>query len=335
MNEFHPIGSRIIHGLRRWIFALAVATLPLAGPALAANDTAHHKISFVQAAPNVRLEVLDWGGSGPPLIFLAGFGNTAHNFDSFAPRFTSEYHVYGITRRGFGASSKPAPTLSNYDPDRLADDVIQVIQSLHLHGPILVGHSIAGEELSSIGTRHPDVVRGLIYLDAADYYAFRNPRTDSLYVTAPEVARELQSIPALNPTQARQTIGHIDAELPALHRALQSYLKLLDKEPDLPAAELNSPSRLVQNAVIGSMRKYAAVNVPMLAIFAVPHSCPPGCEPSKVKAAAARENAQADYVASINPKARIVRIQDANHFVWETNGPEVERQMKEFMASLH
>ncbi|HUB81519.1 MAG TPA: hypothetical protein VMB03_22120 [Bryobacteraceae bacterium] len=64
---------------------------------------------------NVTLEVLDWGGSGRPLILLAGLGNTAHVFDDFAPKLTPQYHVFGITRRGFGASSSPA---SGYSADR-------------------------------------------------------------------------------------------------------------------------------------------------------------------------------------------------------------------------
>src|SRR5262249_16181591 len=38
--------------------------------------------------------------------------------------------------------------------------------------PVLAGHSIAGQELSSIGSRHPEKVAGLVYLDAAYGYAF-------------------------------------------------------------------------------------------------------------------------------------------------------------------
>ena len=72
-------------------------------------DSSSHIVQFVTVDKDVKLEVLDWGGAGKPMIFLAGMGNTAHNFDRFAPQFTAKYHVYGITRRGFGASSKPAP----------------------------------------------------------------------------------------------------------------------------------------------------------------------------------------------------------------------------------
>src|SRR5713226_1041280 len=63
-----------------------------------------HAIQFVSVDKDVRLEVLDWGGLGRPVILLAGGGNTAHVFDEFAPKLTASYHVYGITRRGFGAS---------------------------------------------------------------------------------------------------------------------------------------------------------------------------------------------------------------------------------------
>ena len=65
-----------------------------------------HKVQMVTVEPGVQLEVLDWGGSGKPLIFLAGAGDTAHRFDGFAPQFTGQHHVYGITRRATGASSQ-------------------------------------------------------------------------------------------------------------------------------------------------------------------------------------------------------------------------------------
>jgi pimeloyl-ACP methyl ester carboxylesterase len=43
--------------------------------------------------------------------------------------------------------------------------------------PVLIGHSIAGEELSSIGSRFPDKVAGLIYLDAGYPYALYSPES--------------------------------------------------------------------------------------------------------------------------------------------------------------
>lgn len=83
------------------------------------------EVQFVTVEPRVQLEVLDWGGTGRPLIFLAGSGDTAHRFDGFAPQFVAQHHVYGITRRGFGASSKPAPANDNYSADRLGETFLR------------------------------------------------------------------------------------------------------------------------------------------------------------------------------------------------------------------
>jgi pimeloyl-ACP methyl ester carboxylesterase len=64
-----------------------------------------HRVRLVAVDENVQLEVLDWGGSGRPIVLLAGLGNTAHVFDEFATKLTSRGHIYGITRRGYGAST--------------------------------------------------------------------------------------------------------------------------------------------------------------------------------------------------------------------------------------
>ena len=41
-----------------------------------AKDPSSHIVRFVPVDMNVRLEVLDWGGSGRPLVLLAGGGDT-------------------------------------------------------------------------------------------------------------------------------------------------------------------------------------------------------------------------------------------------------------------
>jgi non-heme chloroperoxidase len=135
-------------------------------------DSSPHTVQFLTVDKDVKLEVLDWGGTERPLIFLAGLGNDAHVFDGLAPNFAAHHHVYGITRRGFGASSRPVPENDNYSADRLGDDVLAVMTALKLERPVLVGHSLAGEELSSIGSRYPEKIAGLIYLDAAYGYAY-------------------------------------------------------------------------------------------------------------------------------------------------------------------
>ena len=50
------------------------------------RDPSPHAARFVTVAPDVQLEVLDWGGTGRPVVLLAGLGNSAHVFDDFATK---------------------------------------------------------------------------------------------------------------------------------------------------------------------------------------------------------------------------------------------------------
>src|SRR5580692_9208030 len=127
------------------------------------RDPSKHQVEFVTVDGNVRLEVLDWGGSGRPLVLLAGSGDTAHVFDGFAEKLTGNYHVYGVTRRGYGASSYPE---SGYGDKRLADDVLEVLDALHLAKPVLAGHSMGGHEAAAVASAYPDRLGGLVIMDS-------------------------------------------------------------------------------------------------------------------------------------------------------------------------
>src|SRR5436309_464765 len=117
-------------------------------------DTSGHKVSFVTVEPGVRLEVLDWGGTGQTLVLLTGVGDNAHVFDQFAYQFTDRFHVIGITRRGFGRSSQPA---HGYDLDTRARDDITVLDKLNIREAVFVRHSVSGTELNKIGAVYPDL----------------------------------------------------------------------------------------------------------------------------------------------------------------------------------
>ena len=79
---------------RVW-FCWVPTVLVLAG-VLAAQpawrDPSPHQTRFVEVEPSVRLQVLDWGGSGPPLVLLACY-ISAHAYDEIAPKLTNQFHV--------------------------------------------------------------------------------------------------------------------------------------------------------------------------------------------------------------------------------------------------
>lgn len=316
---------------------LLAAALLGCGAAQAATDTSAHKVAFVTVQPGVKLEVLDWGGSGSPLIFLAGLGATAHDFDRFALRFTAHHHVYGITRRGFGASDKPRPTVAGYAADRLGDDVLAVMDALKITRPVLAGHSIAGGELSSIASRHPGKIAGVIYLDAAYVYAFYNPAIMPLYLdlTLGEMRARVNrlSAPGATPATVKAETDHLfednlwqlDVDLRLMRRFLGSR--------DVPDNRLPDP----ESAVLSGVQKYGSVKAPVLAIYALPKRVPANAsapERADKHAHDVIDGKTADWFARGNPKAKVVRIANSDHDVFNSNPDAVAREMDAFMAAL-
>src|SRR5579871_900054 len=302
-----------------------------------ARDASPHKVQFITVDNNVKLEVLDWGGKGRPLVMLAGLGNTAHVFDKFALKLTPQYHVYGITRRGFGDSSVPD---SGYGADRLGDDVLAVIEALKLDHPVLAGHSIAGEELSSIGSRHPEKVAGLIYLDAGYQYAFYDRARGNLIIDSLDVQRKLELLrPVKEPQDTKPLMRELlQTSLPQLEKDLQEQLKDVESRgppPDMPPPKFPA-------AVTGIMegeQKYTEIHAPVLLIYAVPHSGgPPQKDPAIRAATEARDeantNAQAQAFAIAVPQAKVVKLAHANHYVFDSNEADVLREMDAFIAGL-
>jgi non-heme chloroperoxidase len=307
------------------------------------KDPSPHVARFVTVDTDVRLEVLDWGGSGRPVMLLAGGGDTAHVFDDFAPKLTAHYHVYGITRRGFGASGYAA---TEYPSDRLGDDVLAVLDAVKLNRPVLVGHSIAGAELSSVAHKHPDRLAGLVYLDAAYSYAFDNGKGANI--------KEIQEL------QGPQPPPPSSADL-ASFSALQKYYERLNGFRT-PEAELRQewestpgggagkqrspPGSAMFESLMMKTKKYADIPVPALVIFANPHSqgtwVDDNTDPSVQTAAKAYSRALAPLTEKQEraveigaPAARVITFPGAHHYVFLSNEGDVLREMRTFLAGLH
>src|SRR5712691_5196082 len=127
------------------------------------TDKSPHKTGFT-TVNGVRLHYLDWGGAGETLLFLHGMGDTAHIYDELAPKFTNQFRVLGLTRRGHGESEIPE---TGYDTATLVEDIRQFLDALKIQRVVLAGHSFAGDELTRFAVVHPDRVIKLIYFDSA------------------------------------------------------------------------------------------------------------------------------------------------------------------------
>jgi len=312
------------------------------------QDPSKHEVRFVIVEEGVRLEVLDWGGSGRPVVLLAGSGHSAHVFDDFAPKLTDCCHVYGITRRGYGASSQPA---SGYDDQRLADDVLRVLDSLQIEAPLLVGHSMAGGELTTLGNQHSNRLGGLVYLhalgDPSDW-----PASDPAYLA---FVRKLPDPPQKSPPCTQES-GSFSA-----YRAWQMCTqKFAFPESELRSTLATNPDgtrgrhktpRSIHDAIGAGAKKrdYSNVRVPVLAFFESQPApdAPPGPDEYQPQneqeraAIAAFRSATQGYIdrslANLKravPAARLVDLPRSGHYVFLTREAEVLRELRAFVASL-
>ena len=306
------------------------------------KDPSPHAVRFVSVGDGVPLEVLDWDGSGRAVVLLAGGGDTAHVFDDFAPKLTTHNHVYGITRRGFGASGyADAENIG----ERLGGDVLAVIDALKLDKPILVGHSIAGAELSWLANRYPNRVAGVVYLEAGYSYAF----DDGKGASALDMTK--LKAPQSPPPGAADLVSF---------KALQRYKDRMDGF-EFPEGELREERQTNPDGTVGDFRnppggamlmklisggqKYTKIPVPSLFIFANPHSLGTWVESSAD--ASVRSDAKA-YSTTLEamterqqksietgvPTAHIITIPNANHFVFLSNEADVLKEVRAFLSSL-
>jgi pimeloyl-ACP methyl ester carboxylesterase len=310
------------------------------------TDPTQHRVQFVAVDKDVKLEVLDWGGPGRPLILLAGLGNTAHVFDRFAQKLTPSYHVYGISRRGFGESSVPVPGNGNYSADRLGDDVLAVIEALKIDRPILVGHSIAGEELSSIGSRHPEKVAGLIYLEAGYGCAFYDRTHGDLGIDTRELRRKLEVLDSAQGPRELIAVAQqlIDKDLPRIESDLKEALAythaLTGPVPAMPAVQWPAAAPDARQAILEGEQKYNDIHSPVLAIFGLPHDMGTAYQNDPSARAVieaynkASTSAQAEAIEAGIPGAQVVRIPNADHNIFVSNEADVLRAMNAFIARL-
>jgi non-heme chloroperoxidase len=318
------------------IFTLLVAlAIPLQSQQPSAwKDLSSHVSRFVPVGQDVRLEVLDWGGVGRPLVLLPGGGDTAHVFDDFAPKLTSDFHVYGITRRGSGESGF-APLTSG--SDTFGDDVLAVLDALKLERPVLVGHSIGGQELSSIGTRYPNRVAALVYLDAAYPYAFDNGKVPTF--------EEISAIGFPQPPSPTE------ADLASFDGLRQYYTRVLGftyPEGELRQKRSVTPEGRVGPArdfpggrsLLAGMKQYVQIRPPALFLvssqsrgrWAETNTDPMIRE--QIAALRAFTERQAKAIEDGLPGARVVRLPGAHHNVFLSNEDDVLREMRTFIRRL-
>ena len=299
-------------------------------------DTTKHRAGFITVQRGVRIHYLDFGGTGTPLLLLPGIGNTAHAYDDFAGSLTDRYHVYAMTRRGFGESSHPP---KGYDMERLVEDIRVVMDSLKLGRVDLVGHSFAGQEMTRFARQHPERVRRLVYLDGA----FDNETVDSIAQT---IFTAPMAYPAKEPLRASDT---------ASYRAYVNYVRTTRgvriPEPDIRVRvkhdgiieELGVGYTGIGREAINERQEWHKLPRPALGVFAsrdrfdqsepwvkADPSWRTDVQAYLDKARQVTELAVADFKRA--PQSEALVISGGHHWIFVSHRDQVLAAVREFLA---
>ena len=275
----------------------------------------------------VKLHYLDWGGHGETLLLLAGFGDTAEVFDEFAVRLTEHFHVLGLTRRGFGESEK---TMGGYDVRSRVEDIYQFLNVLAIDSAHIVGHSMAGDELTLFAILHPQCVKKLVYLDAAHD---RTPQAYREYLRDPVFVH--------NRTDHGMRSRRMFMEAIDMPGSAEVPVK------EMPPAEEWNALVATQRATVNFHADYTRVRAPALAFYTTstnahyPSTWLPRDADSNLRTRADQwwqekgrqfsRSSAARFRKEI-PNGQVIEFDDADHYLFRGKTAEiVVQQIREFL----
>ena len=326
----------------RWIALAALALIgathyPVASaaaqPSQQRADVAAPKSIFITTSDGVRLEVLDHGGQGSPVLLISGYGATAHAFDQFAPRLAAYHRVFALTRRAQGLSGQPPLDPANYRLSRLVRDVVEVLDGLKVQKAALAGWSFGGAELSGVAHHFPERVSALIYLDAAYAYAYyapgnANPDASNIEIDLADLRDKLQAARLATAQEATRLYDEVlTRDLADLTTDIRAAA---DRRRQLSEVQSGPPAPAWRLMMRNNMEKFPAITgIPILAIFSIPS---PASNLTNAEQADERLRLrwlqeQIVRYRTAHPAARILEIDGATHDVFNSHPEEVLREI--------
>ncbi len=110
----------------------------------------------------VRINYYRTGGQKPPLVMLHDLGDNALWWNRIPLLLEVEYDVVLLDLRGHGSSGLDE---RGAHPELLAQDALDVSESLGLKRPVLIGHGLGAEAAALAAALDPTAVRGLVLED--------------------------------------------------------------------------------------------------------------------------------------------------------------------------
>ena len=142
-------GYALLRTSRGW--RVADDVLEAAGLTLP-DDVQHHTLPVSDGGSIHAVEA----GEGPPLVLVHGVTLGVNTWAPQLRELADHHRVIAVGQRGHGRSVAGA---DGYTLERLADDLLEVMEALEVTGAVLVGHSMGGMVSQLLAVRRPEELR--------------------------------------------------------------------------------------------------------------------------------------------------------------------------------
>jgi pimeloyl-ACP methyl ester carboxylesterase len=202
-------------------------------------------IHFVDAN-GLRFAYLE-DGSGPLVLLLHGFPDTAHSWDDLRPRLAAQgYRAVSPFMRGYSPSGIPD---RDADQETLARDPLALIEALGAREAIIIGHDFGASAGYGAAALRPDRVKKLFTI-AIPHPAALRPSLKKLWGVRHFAVYKL-------PAAANRFARNDFAALPAIYRRWSPTWNPDPSEFDAVRASFSNPASL--NAAFGYYRKLSPI----------------------------------------------------------------------------
>jgi pimeloyl-ACP methyl ester carboxylesterase len=118
-------------------------------------------------AGGIDLAVAEAGVGGRPLLAVHGFTGAKEDFTPFFPQLAAAgWHAAAFDLRGHGESAKPDDP-GDYSLERMAADVLDVLDALGWRSATVLGHSLGGMVVQEVALTFGERVHALVLMDTS------------------------------------------------------------------------------------------------------------------------------------------------------------------------
>ncbi len=251
-----------------------------------------------------KIHYLQWGGSGPKLVFIHSMGVDAHSLDMLSEALQGEYQILALDILDHGDSDTPKDVVSLEEHAEIMRDCYR---QLGFEPNVLVGHSVGGMMGMILAAKHPDEFNGLALVDIAPFELTGRPTRPPPpnFFCDENEARDYfrQRYPGFTPEAVENRVKH--------------------------ALVKNEKGKLVLKPTGAAIRSSLAVDLwPYVERIKTPTLMVLGGESTLVTEDTLKR------MEKVVPKLNIVTVEEATHMVPQDKPEEFETQIRAFLKDL-